>query len=221
MRLCGGCAACSKLVACGGVLGVMATGSTSDTSRARLLAAGRSLFARLGYEFTSTATIAREAGTSESQLIRYFGTKAGLLEAIFEDAWRPLNTRVHDLLADAPRGRDAVEGVLSAVLSAFEHDDDLATIFLFEGRRIRSDAAVKVSAGYVEFQDVIHRLIRRGQKDGSFAPAFDGAALAAALMGAAEAMVRERMLAKRAGGRAYSDKQVQRIFSAMLDGFEP
>jgi AcrR family transcriptional regulator len=199
----------------------MATGSISDNSRARLLAAGKSLFARLGYEFTATAAIAREAGTSESQLIRYFGTKAGLLEAVFEEAWRPLNTRVHDLLADAPRGRDAVEGVLSAVLSAFEHDDELATIFLFEGRRIRSDAEVKVSAGYIEFQDIIHRLIRRGQKDGSFAPAFDGAALAAALMGAAEAMVRERLLARRAGGRAYSDKQVHRIFSAMLDGFEP
>jgi AcrR family transcriptional regulator len=192
-----------------------------DNSRARLLAAGKSLFARLGYEFTSTATIAREAGTSESQLIRYFGSKAGLLETIFEEAWRPLNSRVHDLLADATRGRDAVEGVLSAVLSAFEHDDELATIFLFEGRRIRSDAAVKVSAGYIEFQDVIHRLIRRGQKDGSFAEAFDGAALSAALMGAAEAMVRERLLARRTGQRAYSDKQVHKIFSAMLDGFEP
>ena len=199
----------------------MAQKRTSDNSRARLLASGKSLFARLGYEFTSTAAIAHDAGTSESQLIRYFGTKAGLLETIFEEAWRPLNSRVHDLLADAPRGRDAVEGVLSAVLAAFEHDDELATIFLFEGRRIRSDAAVKVSAGYIEFQDVIHRLIRRGQKDGSFAEAFDGAALSAALMGAAEAMVRERLLARRAGQRAYSDKQVHKIFSAILDGFEP
>ena len=194
---------------------------TPDNSRARLLAAGKSLFARLGYEFTSTATIARDAGTSESQLVRYFGSKAGLLETIFEEAWRPLNSRVHDLLADAPRGRDAVEGVLSAVLSAFEHDDELATIFLFEGRRIRSDAEVKVSAGYIEFQDIIHRLIKRGQKDGSFASTFDGAALAAALMGGAEAMVRERLLARRGGGRAYSDKQVHKIFSAMLDGFQP
>ena len=62
----------------------MALKRTPDNSRARLLAAGKSLFARLGYEFTSTATIARDAGTSESQLIRYFGSKAGLLETIFE-----------------------------------------------------------------------------------------------------------------------------------------
>ena len=199
------------------------TSSPRDSSRIRLLKAGKGLFARLGYENTSTAAVAHEAGTSESQLVRYFGSKAGLLEAIFDEAWRPLNARVHDLLADAGSGRAAVAGVLSAVLSAFHRDDQLATIFLFEGRRIRGgDAGVKLSSGFVEFSDIIHRLIKRGQKDGSFASGFDSTALAAALMGAAEAMVRERVVAKRNRTSAtFSDKQVQRIFEAMLDGFAP
>lgn len=197
--------------------------STSDSSRARLIAAAKALFAHAGFEQSSTAAIARDAGTSESQLVRYFGTKAGLLEAIFDEAWTPLNARVHDLLADASSGRAAVGGVLSAVLAAFERDDQLATIFLFEGRRIRGgEHEVKLSSGFLEFTDIIHRLIRRGQKDGSFAPGYDSKALAAALMGAAEAMVRERVLARRAGTtKTYSDKQVQRIFEAMLDGFAP
>ena len=56
----------------------------TQTSRSRLLNAGKSLFARNGYEQTSTAAIAREAGSSESQLIRYFGGKAGLLEDLRE-----------------------------------------------------------------------------------------------------------------------------------------
>lgn len=199
------------------------TRSSPDSSRDRLLGAGKTLFARLGYENTPTAAIAREAGTSESQLVRYFTTKAGLLEAIFEEAWIPLNARVHDLLADAGSGRAAVAGVLSAVLAAFERDHELATIFLFEGRRIRGgEHSVQLSTGFLEFTDIIHRLIRRGQKDGSFAPGFDSAALAAALLGAAEAMVRERVIAKRSGARrTFSDRQVQRIFVAMLDGFAP
>src|SRR5688500_9118843 len=197
--------------------------ATSDSSRARLLAAAKALFAHSGFEQSSTAAIARDAETSESQLVRYFGSKAGLLEAIFEEAWLPLNARVHDLLADARSGRDAVGGVLAAVLAAFERDDRLATIFLFEGRRIRGgEHTVQLSSGFLEFTDIIHRLIKRGQKDGSFAAGLDSEALAAALMGACEAMVRERVLARRAGTkRVYSDKQVRKIFEAMLNGLAP
>lgn len=194
-----------------------------DNSRSRLLTAGKSLFARLGYEHTATSAVAREAGTSESQLIRYFGSKAGLLEAIFDEHWRPLNTRIHDVLTDAPNGRAAVVAVLSTILTVFERDEDLATIFLFEGRRIRGESHdVKMSSGFLEFSNVVLRLVKRGQKDGSFSSAFDATAIGAALMGAVEGMVRERVLARRSGtARSFSDKQVQRIFEAMLNGFAP
>lgn len=193
-----------------------------EGSRTRLLLAAKSLFSRLGYEQTSTSAVAREAGTSESQLVRYFGSKAGVLEAIFDEAWKPMNARIHDMLADAGSGRAAVVGVLSAVLTAFDRDDQLATLFLFEGRRIRGESEVRMSSGFMEFSDVVLRLIRRGQKDGSFATAFDAIALSAALIGAVEAMVRERILARRSGNaRPFADKQVNRIFEAMLDGFAP
>ena len=200
----------------------MMTVAAPDRSRTRLLAAARALFARNGFEQSSTSAIARAAGTSESQLVRYFGSKVGLLEAIFEEAWKPMNARIHDMLADAKTGRDAVAGVLSAVLAAFDRDDELATIFLFEGRRIRNDAEVRMSSGFREFSDITLRLIRRGQKDGSFSATLDATALSAALIGAVESMVRERLLAKRAGlPRPFPDKQLHRIFVAMLDGFAP
>ena len=192
-----------------------------DGSAARLLMAGKTLFARNGFEGTSTSAVAKEAGTSESQLVRYFGSKAGLLDAIFEEAWKPMNAKVHDMLADAGSGRIAVNGILIAVLAAFDRDDDLATLFLFEGRRIRGESGVRLSAGFVEFNDVVQRLIRRGQKDGSFSSSFDAIALSAALMGAVEAMVRERLLAKRGGNsRPFSDKQLHKIFGAMLNSFK-
>lgn len=194
-----------------------------DTSRTRLLAAGKSLFARMGYENTATSAVAREAGTSESQLVRQFGSKAGLLEAILEEGWRPLNAAVRDMLTDARDGRAAVVGVLSTALAAFERDEALAAIFLFEGRRIRGESLeIKLSAGFVEFSDVVQRLIRRGQKDGSFEAAFDATALAAALVGAVEGMIRERLLARRGGSaRPFSDGQVHEIFAAILEAVAP
>lgn len=194
-----------------------------DTSRARLLHAAKTLFARLGFENTATSAVAREAGTSESQLIRYFGSKAGLLEAIFDEHWRPMNVRIHDVLTHASDGRAAVTAVLATILNVFERDEDLATIFLFEGRRIRGESHdVKLSSGFVEFSDMVHRLIKRGQKDGTFSSAFDSAALASALMGAAEGMIRDRVLARRAGiPRPFSDRQIQKVFGSMLSAFAP
>ncbi len=198
------------------------TTAISDSSRSRLLAAGKALFSRNGFEQTSTSAIARDAGTSESQLVRYFGGKAGLLDAIFEEAWKPMNARIHDMLTDASSGRIAARGVLIAVLAAFDRDDQLATLFLFEGRRIRGDSEVRLSAGFVEFNDVVQRLVRRGQIDASFDAAFDATALSAALIGSVEAMIRERLLAKRGGNtRPFSDKELHKIFDAMLDGFAP
>ena len=56
------------------------------SSHDRILLAAKRLFAKDGYENTSTVAIAREAGTSESQLMKHFGSKQGLLVAIFDGA---------------------------------------------------------------------------------------------------------------------------------------
>ena len=53
-----------------------------------------------GYENTSTVAIAREAGTSESQLMKHFGSKQGLLVAIFDRGWASMSERIQ---VDSPR----------------------------------------------------------------------------------------------------------------------
>ena len=188
------------------------------TARTRLLAAGKELFAREGYEQASTAAIAKAAGTSESQLMRYFGGKAGLLAAIFNESWAHLNDEIQRLIANAPHAGEAVLGVLAAVTRAFGADPELAVLFLFEGRRIRGTSEVVLSKGFVEFNDLIRALIRRGQQDGSFRPDFSDGALAAALMGAAEGMMRERFVSERAGKRPFAEREVRRVFAALLTG---
>src|SRR6266849_9924213 len=110
---------------------------SEKTSRDRLLSAGKTLFGRLGYEQTSTAAIAREAGTSESQLVRYFGGKSGLLEAIFNESWGALNEAIRTHVAESEHGREAILRILSLIAEAFGRDHDIAQLFLFEGRRIR------------------------------------------------------------------------------------
>src|ERR1700760_456666 len=64
------------------------------SSHDRILFSGKRLFARNGYENTSTVAIAREAGTSESQLMKHFGSKQGLLAAILDHGWAKIILRV-------------------------------------------------------------------------------------------------------------------------------
>jgi AcrR family transcriptional regulator len=196
----------------------MADFDSTQTSRARLLASAKTLFAKNGYEQTSTATIVRDAGTSESQLVRYFGGKAGLLEAIFNDSWSPLIEQTQKVVASAGSSREAVSTILRTVIESFGNDHELAFIFLFEGRRIRTAShEVQISKGFQQFNELICSLIRRGQEDGSFRLQTNEAAVAAALMGAAEGMIRERLVAERSGKpKPFNDAEIGEVFAAIM-----
>lgn len=190
------------------------------TARGRLLIAGKRLFARLGYEQASTAAIARDAGTSESQLVRHFEGKLGLLDAIFNESWGPLNARIDSILQDAPDGRTAVVETFNLVIGVFERDSDLAYLFLFEGWRIRGpEKAISLSDGFTAFAALLRKLIHRAQKDGSFQTKQNEGAVAAALMGAAEGMIRERMIAQRNGTDIpFAERDMRKAFAALLNG---
>jgi AcrR family transcriptional regulator len=195
----------------------------THTSRSRLLVTAKVLFARGGYENVSTAAIAREAGTSESQLVKNFGSKDGLLDTILNDGWRPLNDRVQRLAADAASAKDATLAALQQFVDAFEKDPELGFLVLIEGRRVRGgDAAVGESEGALAFNDLLLRLIRRGQKDGSFSNEFSEAAVSTALLGIVESLARERVIAQRDGKRGpFSERDVQKILNQVLDSFAP
>jgi AcrR family transcriptional regulator len=195
---------------------------STQTSRERLLNAGKTLFAKNGYEQTSTAAIAREAGTSESQLVRYYRSKVGLLEAIFNDSWRELNHQIQQVVVAATDAREALAGVLECITEAFGKDAALAYLLLFEGRRIRgASSEIILSKGFMEFDNLLHVLIHRGKRDGTFRTDLHDDALASALLGATEAMIRDRLLAQRAGKpMPYGDQEIRAIFLALMHGLQ-
>jgi AcrR family transcriptional regulator len=192
----------------------------TQTSRRRLLAAAKGLFARLGFENTSTAAISREAGTSESQLVRYFHTKSGLLEAIFNESWQTLTEGVREVVVGAGDAREALAGLLHRVTEVFGQDPELAYLLLFEGRRVRADSSeILLSKGFVEFENLIRLLIHRGKKDGTFRAELNDEAIASTILGATEGMIRDRLMAQRAGKESpFSDEDIRTIFFALLSG---
>jgi TetR/AcrR family transcriptional regulator, fatty acid metabolism regulator protein len=198
----------------------MARPIDTQDSRVRLLAAGRALFASLGYEQTPTSAIAREARTSESQLVRHFSGKRALLTAIFNESWRVLNAKISEEVAAAPNALAAIKGVFATLLVAFERDRQVAQLFLFEGRRIHSgEKGLMLSDGYLEFVGCLQDLIRRAQKEGSITREIDAVALCSGLMGAAEGMIRDRVMAEHLGKPSrLSIRKIRQIFGAFLQG---
>ncbi len=190
------------------------------SSRDRLLRAASQLFATQGYERTATSAIARQAGTSESQLVRYFGSKVGVLDALLDAAWADINAEVAQILATSDRSRDTIPVVARTVADLLDRDPDLTTILLFEGRRFRGgEERFRPSPGFVLFSDALRRLVRRSQANRTIAPALDARALTSALIGAAEAMSRDRLMARARGRRGLPEREIFRTLEAMVAGF--
>ena len=189
------------------------------SSRERLLDAAKRLFAANGYEQTATSAIAREAGTSESQLMRYFGGKVGLLEALFEDAWNHLNQRVARAIRSSEGNLAGLLDAIQSIVIALSRDPDLATLFMFEGRRMRGDEPrIRVSRGYLHFAETIRGFVRKAQAAHEIDPALDVNAVTSAVLGASEAMIRDRLLAKAGAGRGFAEREIRRTLDALLKG---
>jgi AcrR family transcriptional regulator len=60
----------------------------SARTRARILAAAQAEFSARGYQATTVRTVARNADIDPAMVIRYFGTKAGLFDAVCEISLR-------------------------------------------------------------------------------------------------------------------------------------
>src|SRR5579872_1782937 len=106
--------------------------------RDRIVLAAKQMFAERGYENTSTGAIARAAGTSESQLVKHFGSKEGLLETIFDQGWEMITARLN-ALEQSKDPRESVQRLLGGMLLSLEADPQLKDLMLLEGRRIRKE----------------------------------------------------------------------------------
>jgi AcrR family transcriptional regulator len=152
--------------------------------------------------------------------MRYFGGKAGVLEALFEDAWEHLNTRAANAVAAKARPVEALVAAIDVVVAGLARDADLATLFMFEGRRMRGDEPrVLSSRGGRRFTDTIRGLVKGAQSSRDLDAALDPGAVTAALLGATEAMMRDRLVASAAGRRAFAQREIHVTLRRMLKGF--
>jgi len=190
------------------------------SSHDRILAAAKRLFALNGYENTSTVAIAREAGTSESQLMKHFGSKRGLLTAILDRGWTTIEARVNAVDSnDAPV--DRLLSVLEAVVVELENDSDLKNLMVLEAGRVRKDNRdVIVSQGFHHFAEVVSSILTEMRDRGQIASSLNLDAVSAAVIGMTAGLLRNQVLGQRSEFRAdYSADDLRKVLGAMISAF--
>jgi AcrR family transcriptional regulator len=164
--------------------------------------------------------IARAAGTSESQLMKHFGSKEGLLEAIFEQGWEEAGRRLAEI-GDGTPPADRLQKMVAAVLSAFEQDPELKLLLLLEGRRIRREGRmVMLTSGYMNLVNTLDGVLEQMRAERRLPAEVNTQALRSAIIGMFEGMLRDQLLGQRTGYPAnYSLEDFRRIFSVFLQAF--
>jgi AcrR family transcriptional regulator len=191
--------------------------ATPVSSHDRILQSAKQLFAERGYENTSTVNIARLAGTSESQLMKHFGSKEGLLEAIFENGWEQMAfyfRAIHELNSPLEK----LLALLDLVMKSLDRDADLKQLMLLEGRRVRKEGRlVLMTQGYLQFVKVVDAILTEMQHTKMLREGLEPQAVRSALMGMFEGMMRDQVLAKRVGYPAeFSSEDLRKIFQAVV-----
>ena len=191
------------------------------SSHDRLLLVARGLFASQGYESTTTSAIARSAGTSESQLIKHFGSKEGLLEAIFDQGWLRMGQGVRQILELPVSPLEKLRALIELMISSLEADGELRSLMLLEGRRIRKHGhMVVLTRGFTHVVGVIDGVLRDMRDAGQLRPELNLQAVRSALVGAFEGLLRDQLLAARVNYPAtYDAAELRAAYAAALDGF--
>lgn len=108
----------------------------------RILAAGRAVVLRDGYDAASTNRIAAEAGISPGSLYQYFPNKDSVLSAIVNRYADDVSEQITAALADRfdETGPEAVRATLNALLDALEDNTELLRVVADELPRNENSA---------------------------------------------------------------------------------
>lgn len=142
---------------------------TQDHCTDRLLAAGRELFARNGYDGTSVRAITSKSKANLGAITYHFGSKHVLYYAVLSLLMKPLGKRVSfSLLSERPP-LDKVESVVRVFFDHIRANQDMPAIMIREmasGRPV--PRLVAETMGQVLQQ--LSAVIAEGQADGTIRP---------------------------------------------------
>lgn len=183
-----------------------------ESTRAALMAAGRSLFATLGYDNVAAEQVVEAAGVTRGALYHHFDGKAGLFEAVFVEIEGELMTKfpIEELIGGDPMA--ALRSGISRFL-ALSLESEVQQIALIDAPAVLGWARwhqIEAEHGLGLIQAGLEAAVAAGQ----LRP-LPTAELANALLGS---LTESALAVARAEDPAAAQQQAETVLVALLDG---
>ena len=147
----------------------------SEPRRDEIMTAAKNVFARNGFDATTIADVAKEAGLAFDVVYQYFDSKDALFQALIAGQERALRTHVAVALAASGASFGYAEVPFRATLRAmfeFFEADRAATKLLFRDAYTKNNRFNEKLAGvYERYIDDIEALVAAGQRRGDIVTA--------------------------------------------------
>jgi AcrR family transcriptional regulator len=106
------------------------THSTEAETQARILKAARKLFARRGYDGTTTKDLAQEAGVAEGTIFRHFENKKAILVEVVTQGWVEILTDLLTELSEMASYKAVAQVMRKRMLNLHQNADLLKVCFM-------------------------------------------------------------------------------------------
>ncbi len=134
--------------------------------RRRLLDAAMELFSEMGYEATTFADLAAEAGVGRTTIYEYFSDKEDLLASLVEEELPLTIGAMLDRLPTESSGVDRLAALARAMVEFVATDPTLGMLLHREVPRLTQGAKVRVERAHLDLIHEFVSLIRAGVADG-------------------------------------------------------
>ena len=138
--------------------------------RLQIMEAAKELFARQGFEGTTTRQIAQEARVNEAIIFRHFPSKESLYWAIIDRqselaGWQPALERQ---LSSGASDREILASIAEDILVRRAKDSSLSRLLLFSALENQRRSQRFFQTHVVEYYELIAEYIRRRIEEGAF-----------------------------------------------------
>ena len=147
----------------------------AEATKARILAAAKAEFARLGLGGARVDEIAEKANANKRMIYHYFGSKEDLFAAVLEDAYLGIRTAEQELQLDDLAPGAALERLVRFTWQYYLDNPEFIRLVnsanLHQGRHLQGSDRLRTASR--QFTDMVRKILDRGVADGSFRAGVD------------------------------------------------
>ena len=182
----------------------------------QIIEAAVKVFAKKGFYNAKVSEIAREASVADGTIYLYFKNKDDILISLFEEKMQMLILRVEEAIAKVDDPLEKVRAFVAQHRFMIEEHKHLAEVMQIELRQSSKFMRRYVPVKFLEYLDIVGKIIEDGKKAGVIRPDVMPAIAKRALFGALDEMLLYWVLAKKP---KYSlEESVEQISHLFIDG---